>query len=656
VRFLERLFGDDTGYLCVVTIRGENRNTYFFRYPTELDTLGNQLAKWEQSKLNVYFHPVLTESPSADAEIVCSPVIAADLDIVDPVLCDPTPYAIVESSPGRFQAYWRRGEHHLPVSINGPVVGDLHLMRLPGTWNWKYSGDQWKVREADPAKLDTFERVVSRRGLTSSSFDNLFALNDRWSLARLCARLGCSTNETYLVLAAAQKALGASLGDDGYLSAGALYKDAIEAVKSSSAPSLLTEDEIRTVLGGTGESFIDKYLEWAVQCTDSPKQYHVAGALTILSVLLSPYIRLSTSFGDFRCNLWFIILAGTTMTRKTTAMEMAIKLAECIEPEVVLSTDGSSEGIVSALSGRDGSGSLQYIDEVNGFIEQTIDKRYMSGLMQTLTRLYDGGKVKRTLRSNTIRVDDPYFCMLTGGIKSKTIELLDIQHIMSGFIPRFLAVCGWTRKEDTKPIGPPSQSVPLLRDGLVTYLEDLVKKYAPPVQRLNLNGHVRKPIAVIATDAAWVRMRKLEEDVHELGLTSSNPDMFCPLYERLMNSIIKVAVLISADRAYRERMDPVLDVQDLLSAISYADVWIESMCEVASGIDDKPSKGELRFMRVEEAILNSDKGLTRSDLMRRFRLTAREVTEIEATLIGRGLVGPTLIGRATVYRRVVRED
>jgi hypothetical protein len=79
------------------------------------------------------------------------------------------------------------------------------------------------------------------------------------------------------------------------------------------------------------------------------------------------------------------------------------------------------------------------------------------------------------------------------------------------------------------------------------------------------------------------------------------------------------------------------------------------MCEIARGIDDKPSKDELRIIKIEAAIRDSETGFTRSQLMRKFRLAAKEMNEIEATLIGRGLVIGSSVNKATVYRTSTRE-
>lgn len=655
--FLARIFVANTGLLCVVTIYNGNRTEHWFEYPSELAIVDKHIKKWSTEQgTNVYFYPVLFAKQDSDSTPTCRPTVCADLNMVNPVLVNPRPDIVVESSRGRFQAYWL-DQTTSPVSVNGPILGDVQLKRIPATCNWKYKDNTWQVREINTASLDTFEKVKARHNLNGSNFEQLFHTCDRQAVAQLCARLGCSIIETYLVLEASQVDVAMSSGNDQGTSMGALYKDAVSAVEFAGIPNLLTDDEVgaQADCSNVAPSFVDRYVAWATQCTDSPSQYHVAGALTILSVILSPHVQLPTAFGEFKCNLWFMILADTTQTRKTTAMRMAIKLAKSVDPDVLLTNSGSGEGIVAALASRNGKSSVFFRDEISGFLREATEKRYMSGILESLTGFYDGMDEKRTLRKSVLEIEDPYFQILCGGIRTTTIELLNTEHISSGFLPRFMFVLGETRPEDIKAIGPPEQASSDLRDSLIHYLEGMNASY---ISRTNSGSKPRdnNPIKMKASSDAWDRMRQLESDTRELGLSSDNPNIFSPLFGRLKNSIIKVAVLLAADRAYRDEHDPYLELEDVLKAISYSPMWIESMYQVAGGIEDKPTKDEIRRTRVEQFIRMAKHGTMRGDVMRRFRLTAREMDEIESTLIQRGLIIAGTTGRkSTVYRAATGE-
>ena len=720
--FFEEVFGNCRGYLCIHVISGGKHEEEYFSYPEDVH-IAQELIRGNATKkgVNIYFYPVLFKTESSalkgeegESNVAFAPVVTADLNMTSPVLVSPAPDVIVESSRGRYQAYWLRqdaGSIVTPLSVDGIVECDYKLRRVPSTYNWKYHGEPWKIKLIDNSQLDTCDKVRKRYDLYGEQFDRLFKGADRWTLARTCGRLGATAQEVFLILRGSQ--LGRTSGDastyglaapestDSAVSLGTLYREAVNAVAACKVPSLLSDDELRS-RDVASSGFVERYVSWAASCTDSPLQYHVAGALTILSSLLCPHLRLDTSFGAFRANLWFMILAGTTSTRKSTSMRLAVHLLEDIHDDPILSTDTSPEGIISELSDRDGKSSLFYRDEITGLIESMTRKDYLAGLMEILTKLYDGEKEKRTLRRQTINVKDPNLVILSGGIKSKMIEILNAKHIGSGFLPRFLIVSGWTDVEDMKPIGPPVEAADDIRENLIAELTRLYKWVSrrPAVREIDgsnifaANSPRARIIRLGATDSAWLRIRKLEADVRDMGMNSDNPDIFGPIYERMMNSIIKVAMLIAADRTVREgvddgagsdsddnsgslhvsgdstgRMDSkgteagskvspriIISLADIVTAISYADIWIESVYEIAATIDDKPTEDERKVEAIERYILQSNQEVHRSILMRRFRLKASVMNEIEATLIQRGRVVATkLDSRTTVYRASTSE-
>src|SRR3954463_3861763 len=205
------------------------------------------------------------------------------------------------------------------------------------------------------------------------------------------------------------------------------------------------------------ETFIDRYVDYGWAVTDAPRQYHVAGGAIILSTIICPHVTLPARHTKIRPNLWAMILAGTTVTRKSTSMDLAVRTIGEVLPsdDYLMGTDGSPEGILTELQARDGKASLFHRDEITGFIEAATKKEYNAGMLQSLTSLYDGRQEKRTLRSGNIDVKKPRLIFLCGGIKSQMQEVLSIEHIRSGFIPRFIIVTGSTTSDQIRPIGPP---------------------------------------------------------------------------------------------------------------------------------------------------------------------------------------------------------
>src|SRR6185295_16082845 len=162
---------------------------------------------------------------------------------------------------------------------------------------------------------------------------------------------------------------------------------------------------------------------------DAAWQYHQAGAFVALSSLLAGSVRLPTSFGTVIPNLWFMILADTTLTRKSTAMDLVMDLLLEIDTDCVLATDGSIEGLMTSLSMRPGRASIFLRDEFSGLLDAMVRKDYYAGMAETFTKLYDGKFQKRILRKDIIEVKDPVLIFFAGGIKNKTMSLVTHEQV-----------------------------------------------------------------------------------------------------------------------------------------------------------------------------------------------------------------------------------
>jgi hypothetical protein len=150
------LFGEGRGYLCVFA--GERAGKQlrrplqtFFAYPEAVDTAIGWLDDRAAAGFDTYFcaHLLTDTRRKKDA---AAPVRALWCDIdVGAIPTDPAPTAVVESSPGRFHAYWQVLEAIEPTRAEAlnkrlaklcggdPSGADLtQLLRPPGYPNRKY--------------------------------------------------------------------------------------------------------------------------------------------------------------------------------------------------------------------------------------------------------------------------------------------------------------------------------------------------------------------------------------------------------------------------------------------------------------------------------------------------------------------------------------
>jgi hypothetical protein len=417
-------------------------------------------------------------------------------------------------------------------------------------------------------------------------------------------------------------------------------------------------------------TIIDRWADWVSSVTDAPNQYHRATGVVILSTILTPYISLPTRFGSIIPNVWCMILAGTTTTRKSTSMDLAmLMLRDVTGPEYKMATDGSPEGLLSELSYRDGRVSVFHRDEITGFMNKVSGQDYMAGLLESFTRLYDCKPEKRVLRKEVIEIEEPYLIFVAGGIKSRMEEIVGMDHIRSGFLPRFIFVTGQTSSDQMWPIGPPSEEEMLKdgsspRDQILAELWSIHHYYSETGQtekKVTIRGITAlsspKPrrIQMTASAEAWKRIQQLKTDAIKLGEDSSAPELYTPIYDRLSNTVIKVAMLLAGAEMVSE-----ITYNHVCKAILLSQEWLETVTGFATNIEQKPDidKWERKTEKIVQWIKSRyPHEVTQTEVMQRFRIRKRDIDDIEATLIARGQITITpyphpknIVGSKVRYR------
>ncbi|MBM2811018.1 MAG: primase, phage related [Chloroflexi bacterium] len=76
------------------------------------------------------------------------------------------------------------------------------------------------------------------------------------------------------------------------------------------------------------DTFVDRYARFACRRTDAPACFHEAMGLVALSVLVGRRAVLRLASGEVYPSLWVLILADSTLYRKSTAMDLARELVE----------------------------------------------------------------------------------------------------------------------------------------------------------------------------------------------------------------------------------------------------------------------------------------------------------------------------------------
>lgn len=684
----------------------------FYEWPAQIDTMCHDVNSMYATH-NVYFCPQLFEKRRRQKDLVKTcPNLWADLDTCTPDKLMVEPSVLLESSPGRFQALWvmesslsgneaedaskRIAYHHAMHGADRSGWDLTQLLRVPYTCNFKYGVDPLDVpivtsRKASTVRYTLHEFAVYpevkgskeltlplpeasqipqgdgadilqqyRRKLNPNAF-GLYSTEPvedwskaLWNLLMFCFEAGMNREE---VLAVADQAACNKYRRDGR-PLEALWRDVCRAylqhdlhvnsiVSKSELPSIISDEEQRDL--AKEPTFVEAYIEWASNLGDAAVQYHQAGAFIILSALLAGNVVLPTSYGTILPNLWFMIMADTTLTRKSTAMDIAMDLLTEVDSDVLLATDGSIEGLMTSLALRAGVPSIFLRDEFSGLIEAMVKKDYYAGMAETLTKLYDGKPQRRVLRKEIIHVDDPILILFAGGIKTRIQSLLTYEQISSGFIPRFVFLTAESDIRKVRPLGPPSERDWGERELLLDTMHELADHYRiRDAPKPTLNGKITlakpKKFRASLTKEAWARYNKFEQMMLAAGLATNKPDLMTPMYARLGVSALKAAVLLAASRQLDERI--VVEECDIVRALGYATQWRDFATDVVNGIGTTSTERELQ--KVLESISRSP-GISRSRLMQNHHLTARTADQVFSTLEQRGLITRTSVGKSQTF-------
>jgi hypothetical protein len=709
--FFQSVYGETTGYMCIASRKtGGTFTEKFYEYPEQVeDAIGFMRTKTLTE--NVYFCPqLLTQKKRVKSNVNLVQCIWADLDDCHPDRLLVHPTVSLQTSPGRYQALWALAEPvagedaeaiarriaygHAQEGSDRSGWDLTQLLRIPGTLNFKYF-DAGEVPQVDVLEWnETFYTLPDFRGYPQvEGYEYLdipfpefvpeegekilerfrFRVNgaaftifhrepdkDRsavlFRLEMYCFEAGMNMAETFQVCRDAQ--CNKFAGDEVRL-----WKDICRArsrfdenrkvntLPPSGEMPVLSDAEKR-IVAQLPPTFIDRYVQWAKTVGDAAEQYHVATGFVALSSLLAGSLRIPTSFGVILPNLWFLILADTTLTRKSTAMELGVDLAMEVDDSILMATDGSLEGLMTALQARAGMPSIFLRDEFTGLIEQMHKKDYMSGLPEFFAKIYDGKLMKRLLRKEEIVIRDPRLIVFGGGIRSKMTRILNFEHVESGFLPRFVIVTAEGDITKIKPLGPPVESNMRGRAELVSELRTISQRHSgiiPVLVNGKVIGTTREATDVTMSQEAWGRYNELDQTLMQIAIDSGElAEVLVPMNARLSINILKCAMLLAASRTEEGPVE--ISYYDLIKAASWADDWRRYAQDIVVNVGR--SDLEHKIDVVLKAIQKRG-SLPRSRIMQTYHILSREMDEIEKTIIGRGLVTRGGEGRAVTYNSLL---
>lgn len=191
--FLREVITGGEGYFCLALGNGSGWLEAWHKWPQDIDAIVAR-AEAAAAQTNVYFSSYLFKAPQSVKEnVLPTRTIQADLDHADVTSLPRVPTILVETSPGRHQAYWILSGDPLPLEehelISKKLTYAIHScdrsgwplgrkVRIPNTLNHKYMDGTKRVhviggsrRSYDPAEFELLPEVASH---ITEHFDDTF--------------------------------------------------------------------------------------------------------------------------------------------------------------------------------------------------------------------------------------------------------------------------------------------------------------------------------------------------------------------------------------------------------------------------------------------------------------------------------------------------
>lgn len=373
------------------------------------------------------------------------------------------------------------------------------------------------------------------------------------------------------------------------------------------------------------ENWIKSYLKLTEQL-ESPEPFHLYSGLFALSAALGRKAVLDKGAYKLYPNIFVILVAGSALCRKTTAIEFAIRVLKMADPSIpIVAQKITQEMLLSSLAkqfkevGR--SEAIIVAEELGVFLGADIRN---VPLVQVLTKLYNCSDYidYSTITRGNETCQNAYCCMLGGTTPEWLHAAFPKQSAEGGFTGRCMFVYAESPRD---------------RCAFPRVDQELVVKLAADLRQIQgLEGEFR----IDEDGVAWYK--NWYEHDFQPKLSDATMDGY---YGRKHDTLLKVAMLISVS----QRSDLILNSLDLSEALEWLDV-LEKHYDTAMRAMHTTEIGQ-NLQQVLRTIHGYGwTGIPHSKLLQRlsYKMSAAEIKEHLDMLRSSGAITATQIGNTGV--------
>lgn len=411
----------------------------------------------------------------------------------------------------------------------------------------------------------------------------------------------------------------------------------------------LTPDQVS--MAAKGRKWLDDYLEWTRQsCALAPEIFHEAMALWLLATVSTRRIKVNIGGQEVYPNLYVLVIAKTSLYRKSTAMGKAKELLKAagLEP-LLLPTDVTPEALFDELAGvkpanfeslspedrrewllgRAVAAQRSFMKDECSSIFANLKKDYNAGLTELLLEGYqgDGGKLKKLLKSKgLISVKDMCLSFLGATTPVMYSKYITNEESENGFIARFAIIT-----PEGIPVYETCDEPPPLPHGVVAQLRRVFLDVLPwhgsekPHASELMSEVVTPPVmsASVAPEALEQLGEYRKALNYDMLIGNDVEDTKAAAYTRLGTMVVKVALLLAVvdTQSGPVRIQP----QHAYAAQLLCEKWRESLYRLDRDVSRAAESGNEKVMNYLRT--TGENGATIRDIMRDCAIKQRSYLE-----------------------------
>ena len=348
------------------------------------------------------------------------------------------------------------------------------------------------------------------------------------------------------------------------------------------------------------------YLSYATEFCDAPNIFHQATLYSITGTLTGR--KRWYNYGDLKIfpNMWVILLAPSSLYRKSTSINIGIRLMNRVKPSLIYPSEFSHEKLIEILQGQP-TGTFVFFEFLT-FLGQ-LERDYLRGTKGLLTELFDAPDFyQRKTKTADILIENSAINIVSATTMAwlKNVNEMDL---LGGFLPRFLFIPATSKYQS---IALPIEADIVKQNGLISHLHRLT---------------VIEPKKLIFSEEAKKEYIRYYHKL-ELNITNMKYQKASTLLNRSSIYLLKLAIIIQT------LIDPEsneITIEVLQEGIKFLNTCIIDIENLFGELTF--NKTETHILRISNLIKQAPDGISKSKLLTSSGMLSKELNAILDTLM-----------------------